>query len=60
MREILFREAECAFVGSGLDRVFVVGVLEDVGSGGTGVGGARRNGGRVRGIVARARGERDE
>ena len=56
----MFREAECAFVGSGLDRVFVVGVLEDVGSGGTGVGGARRNGGRVRGIVARARGERDE
>ena len=53
MREMLYRVAECGLVDSGFGGVFGVDMLG-------GVSGTRRNGRRTQGIVARARGERDE
>ena len=46
-------------VGRSLGEVFGVDLLIDAFGNGAGVGGSRRNGGIVRGIVARARGDRD-
>ena len=46
-------------VGRGLGEVFGVDLLIDAFGNGAGVGGSRRNGGIVQGIVARARGDRD-
>jgi hypothetical protein len=58
MREMFFRVTECGLAGSSLDGVFGVDMSEGMGEAST--GGTRRNGGRVQGIVARARGKRDE
>ena len=59
MREMLFKEAEWGLVGRDLGEVFGVDLLVGMCGDGAGVGGSRRNGGRVWGIVARARGDRD-